>query len=391
MKKIIKTIICLIIIISCSDNNNLLDDIAVRGGYIQFKKVPNLSLNILETDTNGISEELVDPNNNATSYSLALYYNGMEVQNFKTLNSFPNNLQISVTEIVNALGITLEDITLGSKFTFVATIVTPTGTYSGFTPNYDSNNVNQGGDSTVRLKAAGLRDAIEFDIEFFLPPAKKVRGTSFEEVAIGSTSDTYDRNGSNNATGDLINGANPPYVDFTAAGTGADNEIGFNTEYFAVPNISSSSLGFSRERIGVYSLFEDYTEYPDGMKGYHIEDADGGIRITFDTVEIPADKNQSGVSFDVYLNDTSWESRDGLYAYANVVDRSGNSQKIDIVRIFDNDVEAVAGSWRTYVINGSGTGFLRDIQSYQLVIEAQSGATSESFDIDNVLVYVPKD
>ncbi len=391
MKKIVKLTFCLFVLIGCTNDNNLLEDIAVRGGFIQFKEVPNLSLNILEIDTNGISEELIDPNNNANSYSLTLYHNGNEVSNFKTLNSFPSNLEISVTEIVNALGITLADITLGTKFTLVATIVTPTGTYSGLTPNYDANNVNQGGDSTVRLKAAGLRDAIEFDIEFFLPPAKKVRGTSFEEVAIGPNNVGFRRTGGLNETADLTNGVDPPYVDYTATGSSTDNEIGFNTEFFAVPNISSSGLGFRTERIGVYSLFEDYNEYPDGNKGYHIEDPDGGIRITFDTVEIPADKNQSGVSFDIFLNDTSWESRDGIYAYANVVDRSGNAQKIDIVKIYDNDVEAVAGSWRTYVINGSGTGFLKDIKSYQLVIEAQSGATPESFDIDNILVYVTED
>ena len=54
-----------------------------------------------------------------------------------------------------------------------------------------------------------------------------------------------------------------------------------------------------------------------------------------------------------------------------------------------HDIEAIDGSWRTYVINSSGTGFLKNVKSYELVIEAQSGATSESFDIDNILVYVP--
>lgn len=391
MKKIINIVVCFLLLLSCSDDNNLLEDIAIRGGFIQFKSKPTLTFDILKLDSERISEEIIDPNNNAESYSLALYYNSTVVENFKTITSFPANLDISISEIMTALNLTESDIRLNTKFTFVATIVTPTGVYSGFSPNYDSNNVNQGGNSTIRLKAAGLLDAIEFDVEFFLPPPQKVRGTSFEEVTIGATSDSYVRNGSANQTGDLINGATPPFVDFTATGSSTDNEIGFNTEFFAVPNISSSGLGFTRERIGVYSLFEDYEEYPDGTQGYHIEDPDGGIRITFDTVEIPADKEQSGVSFDVYFNDTSWESRDGLNAYANVVYRNGNTERVDIVSVLDNDVEAIAGSWRTFVVNASGTGFLRDVQSYQLVIEAQSGATSESFDIDNILIYVPGD
>lgn len=389
MKRLINISLCFLILLSCSDNNNLLEDIAVRGGYVQFKSKPTLEFNILKLDTEKVSEEIVDPNNNIQSYSLALYHNSTVVENFKTINSFPSNLDITIAEIINALGITEDDVKLNTKFTLVATIVTPTGTYSGFSPNYDSNNVNQGGNTTTRLKSTGLLDAIEFDVTFFLPPPKKVRGTSFEEVAIGAATDTYERNGGLDETGDLTNRDNPPYVDFTATGTGTNDEIGFNTEYYAVSGISSSGLGFSRERIGVYSLFEDYEAYPDGEQGYHIEDADGGIRITFDTVEIPADEVQSGVSFDVYFNDTSWESKDGLYAYANIVYRDNTTAKRDIVELYDNDVEAVAGSWKTFVINSSGTGFLKNVKSYELVIEAQSGATTESFDIDNIVIYVP--
>ena len=56
-----------------------------------------------------------------------------------------------------------------------------------------------------------------------------------------------------------------------------------------------------------------------------------------------------------------------------------------MVNIFDDDVEAVAGVWNTY-----NTGFMKNVRSYQLVIEASSGATPESFDIDNIIVYEPK-
>jgi hypothetical protein len=386
MKKItIKLIICFFIFTGCFDDNNLLEDIAVRGGFIQFEEVPRLNLNILATDTEIISEKLIDPNNNATSYSLALMHNGTVVNDFRVLTSFPTTLDFTIAELTSALGITLDDLNLDSKFTFVATIVTPTGTYSGLTPDYDSNNVNQGGNSTVRLKAAGLRDAIEFDVTFFQPPAKTVRKASFEEVAIGETTDTYDRNGGNNETGDLINGANPPYVDYTAVGTSATDELGFNTEYFAVSGISSSGLGFARERIGVFSLFEDYDEYPDGTKGYHIEDPDGGIRITFDTVTIPSGQNNSGVSFEVYFNDSSWESKDGLKAYVNVTTTTG-SRVIEMANLYDDDIEAVAGKWVTF-----NTGFLKGILTYELVLEPSSGATPESFDFDNILIYVPED
>ena len=247
MKHIYKYLFCLVLVLGCTDDNNLLEDIAERGGFIQFKDVPTtLDINILELDTAAISEPLIDPNNNATSYSLTLYFDGTVVNDFIVIRSFPTNLELSVSDFTSALGITNDDIELDTKFTLVATVVTPTGTYSGFSPSYDSNNVNQGGDTTVRLKSAGYRDAIEFDVTFFQPPAKTIRMTSFEEVAIGAVTDTYDRNGGNDENGDLLNGAMPPFVDYTAVGTSASNEIGFNTEYFAVPDISTSGLGFIR-------------------------------------------------------------------------------------------------------------------------------------------------
>ncbi|WP_190811345.1 hypothetical protein [Flagellimonas sp. S3867] len=386
MKKIIKILSCFFLIMGCSDDNNLLEDIAVRGGFVQFVDVPDLNFNILEADSQTISARLVDPNNNITSYSLSAVYDGNVANNIVEITSFPADLNLSVGDILSSLGITNSDLSLSEGITLVAMVTTPTGVFSGETPAYDENNVNQGGDSTVRLKATGLKDAIEFDVTFFLPPAKTIRSTSFEEVAIGpNTDDVYDRNGGNDETGDLINGINPPFVDYTAVGTGADNEIGFNTEYFAIPGISSSSLGFSEERIGVYSLFEDYEAYPDGTQGYHIEDADGGIRITFDTVDVPAGQNNSGISFQAFFGDTSWESEDGIHAFVNITTDSGNDT-IDMVDIFDDDVEAVAGVWNEY-----NTGFLQGVRSYQLVIEASCGATTESFDFDNIVVFEPED
>lgn len=385
MKRFIKIVVCFLVLLGCSDDNNLLEDIAVRGGFIQFEEVPTLSLSILDYETTDVSEALIDPNNNATSYSLALYYEDMVVNDFIVLNSFPANLNISVSDIVNALGITNDDITSNTAFTFVATIVTPTGTYSGFSPDYDENNVNQGGDSTVRLKASGLRDAIEFDITFFTPLGKTIRGTSFEEVAVGPEDATYTRNGGANETGDLINGANPPYVDYTAVGSSAEDEIGFNTEFVAVDNISSSSLGFTSERIGVTTALEDVDPFPDGTHAFHMEDADGKIRITFDTVDVPVGQENSGVSFQYFLRTTSWETLDGIIAYANITTDDG-SDVIQLIHKLDDDAEEVEGTWNT-----ANSGYLLGVRSYELVIEIQSGHDTEDIYIDNVIVFEPED
>ena len=168
-----------------------------------------------------------------------------------------------------------------------------------------------------------------------------------------------------------------------AAGSSVENELGFNSEYVASPGISSSSLGFSSERIGVTASLENFVAYPDGKQAFHSEDADGTIKITFDTVNVPAGQANSGVSFQAFFGDTSWEEKDGIVAYLNVTKDSGN-EVIEIVRLFDDNIENIAGKWNEF-----NTGFLKNIRSYQLVIEISSGATPEYFYIDNVIFYEP--
>lgn len=379
MKHIYKYLAYFILIVGCSDDNNLLEDIAVRGGFIQFDEVPELSFNILELDTAILSTKLIDPNNNIISYSLALIHDGTVVNDFVVLTSFPAILEIAISDITSALGLTNDDVKSNSKFSFLATIVTPTGTFSALTPNF-VNGVNTGGDTASRLKSSSVRDAVEFDIIFFTPPGKMIKGTSFEEVAVGDDSAKYTRNGENNEDGDLVNGTNPPFVDFISTG----NEIGFNSEFVAVPNISTSSLGFSSERIGVTTALEDVQPFPDGTQAFHMEDADGAIRITFDTVDVPVGQENSGVSFQYFFRSTSWESKDGIIAYANITTDSG-SEVVEIIHRLGSDANEVEGVWNT-----ANSGFLKGVRSYELVIEIQSGHDSEDIYIDNVIVFEPK-
>lgn len=379
MKNIYKYLFSLLIVFACNNDDNLLEDVAVRGGYIQFNEAPTLVFNILELDTSVITEQLIDPNNNATNYSLALYYDGNVINDFVVINSFPAELSFSINDITSALGITIDDIVQSTKFTFVATITTPTGIYSGFSPDLDDNNVNQGGDTSVRLKSAGLLDAIEFDVAFFTPPGKTIKGTSFEEVAVGDENALYTRNGGANEDGDLINGANPPFVDFVSTG----GEIGFDSEFVGVPNISTSSLGFTSQRIGVTTALEDVDPFPDGTQAFHIEDPDGAIRITFDIVNVPAGVEDSGISFQYFLRTTSWETLDGIKAYANITTDSG-AEVIQLLDALDDNAEEVEGVWNT-----ANSGFLKGVRSYQLVIDLQSGHHTEDIYVDNVIVFEP--
>lgn len=382
MKKNIKFLMGWLLVVGCTNEYNTFQDITDRGGYIAFTEEPRLSFNILKLDSEVFTGTLYDPNENATGYILSMIYDDeVVVENLFTTSTFPTTLEFSIAEILEMLDLTGDEIGLGDKITFVAKVTTPLGTFDGRSPDYDFNNINQGGDTTDRLKEPGHYNAMEFSIGFYQPPGIKIRGTSFEEVPIGAQDAVYIRNGGNDETLDLVNGDAPPYVDYMAKGNGKDDEIGFDSEYIAITDISTSSLGFSEERIGVFSLLEEYEAYPDGTKGFHVEDADGAIRITFDTVEVPEGQNNSGISFEIFFGDTNWEELDGLYAYANIT-TDDDSSVLELANIFNNDVEAVAGQWLE--IN---SGFLKGIRSYQLVIQIQSGATPESFDLDNIMVY----
>lgn len=385
--KRIQLILGIVLVLGCAHENNTLEDITFRGGYVKFSEAPNLSFNLFKLDTEVFTATIQDPNENASSYTLSAVYEEGEAiaENLVEVSSFPYTLELSIGEILEALGITKDDIELTDRITFIATVVTPTGTFNGMSPDYDYNNINQGGNTTNRLKQVEHNNAMEFTIGFYQPQGKKIRGTSFEELPVGGEDDVYDRNGGNNETLDLINGAAPPYVDYVAKGTGPDDELGFDSEYLAIPNISDSSIGFSEERIGVVSLFEDYDEYPDGVQGYHSEDADGAIKITFDTVDVPEGQDNSGISFEVFFGDTNWEELDGIHAYANITTDNGDGV-LELINIYDNDVEAVAGQWLEV-----NSGFQKGIRSYQLVIQIQSGATPESFDLDNIIVYEAED
>ncbi|RUA18969.1 MAG: hypothetical protein DSY83_01215 [Flavobacteriia bacterium] len=369
----------------CANEFNTFQDITDRGGYIAFTEEPRLSFNILKLDTEVFSATLFDPNENATGYTLTVIYDDVMVENVFQTTTFPATLEFTIAEILEMFNLTEDDIGLADRITFVAKVTTLDGVFDGRSPDYDFNNINQGGDTTDRLKYPGQHNAMEFFFSFYQPPGRKIRGTSFEEVPVGPDDAVYDRNGANDETLDLVNGVDPPYVDYVSKGTGTDDELGFDSEYIAITNISESSLGFSEERIGVTALLESFEAYPDGTQGFHSEDADGAIKITFDTVQVPEGQNNSGISFQVFFGDTSWEELDGIHAYANITTDEGNNV-LELISAYNNDVETLAGRWQEV-----NSGFLKGIRSYQLVIQIQSGATPEFFDLDNIIIYEPEE
>ena len=384
MKHIYKWFFCVLLISCNSNDNNLLEDATVRGGFIQFVEVPKeFSFNLLNIEDFNIDTKLIDPNSNASSYSLTLFYNDIEIPDFIVLNAFPTTLSINIQMIVDALGLSLEDIDTSTEFKFLATVVTPKGSFTGVPPDFNAEtNENEGGNTVARLLEAGLKDAMDFSIRFFLPPPYALRYTSFEEPEGANEGVKYVRNGGSDETGDLINGVNPPFVDYVAVGNTRDDEIGFDSEYISTGNTAGN--GFVEEEIGVTNQLFHFDAYPDGDQGFKLEDIDGNFRINFDKVVVPAEENKSGVQIRVWFKETTWESSDSLHIYANVEGPNG-PEVIDIVDFIGPDINSMRGFWATF-----DTGFLSDITSYQVIIDAEMNVGAEDMYFDNLVIYVPE-
>jgi len=353
----------------------------VRGGFIQFVELPESSFNLLKINELNLTAELVDPNNNATQYALALVYEGVQIDEFISVTSFPSTLNITGKMILDALSLTPADLSLDTEFEFVATVTTPTGVYSALTPNFNRDtNTQEGGNTANPLFSPGEKNAMIFKIRFFIPPPKKLRGTSFETPFAAPTDDAdYIRTAGNDDEGELMNNPGERHVMHVAAGNGVDDEIGFKSEFF-----SNGSGGFSNEEIGVTRKTEDVLSYVDGEQGFQLEDVDGLYRLTFDRVAIPSNLTTTGVQIQAFFRSTSWEDNDTIRIYA-LVERDGSTETLELLNIFGDGIDELEDKW-----NLVDSGFIDGVTAYTLIIDSEIDSGSEEFYFDQMLVYVPE-
>lgn len=370
-------------LVACSsDYESLLDDITVKGGFIQFEKTPsNLYYNFLNIQDFVLTAPLRDPNNNAIGYSLTLNYEDQSIENFYSLSSFPATMTIDIQMILDALGLTIGDIDETAQFNFVADVTTPEGVYSGLTPDFDHDvNEEAGGNTAVNLLGGGYKNAMDFTVNFFIPPPKKLRGTSFEEpFAAADPGADYTRSDVD-VDREMLNNPGERHVMHIATGTGEDDEVGFRAFFF-----NNGDSGFTNEEIGVTMKTEDVASYPDGVQGYQIEDVDGLWRLEFDKVAIPAGIEQTGIQIKFFPRSTSWESSDTLHIYAEVESPAGVFSTIDLVDISGSGINDLEDKWNT-----ASSGFLDGIVSYKLFVDTELNSSSEEMYFDEMLVYVPE-
>ncbi|TXN36776.1 hypothetical protein FVB32_00380 [Flagellimonas hymeniacidonis] len=381
MKKIY-VLMLLVFGISCNDTSDVLGENFTRGGLVVWEEVPEtFRLNFLDIETVEFSHGVEDPNDNIISYDLDLTYGDITVDQFITITTFPNTLTITGLDILAALNLTPEEVDVSVPLEFVATVNTTNGVFSAAATDFDSStNTNNGGEGGPELfDNPGFNQAVNFSLNFFLPPPKKLRGTSFEEPF--GNDERYTKPGGETESEELTNNPGERAVMYTAVGTGVDDEIGFKTEVFFV----DGDLGFTSERIGVSTDAEAVGgQFVDGVQGYQIEDIDGLLRLTFDRVPVDNVANpSSGVQIQYFAEEDDHESGDNLTITAFIERAGGETETLELLNISGTDIDnGLEGRW---ILVDSG--FLTDIVAYTLIMETNIDSGNEDIYFDQMLVY----
>lgn len=208
-----------------------------------------------------------------------------------------------------------------------------------------------------------------------------VAGTSFEEEPIveGVNDLQYVDTGDANVAHDLINNPLQTPVD-QSGGT----ELGVDATY--TPYDTPSDGLTDGDFVGVTNFTGTVGAFTDGVQGYQIQDSDGNMIVTFETVDL-SDYINNSVSIDYFLQETGWEYSDGannsgsdvIRIYVNDLTNATEIDILDTNAAGDIDDQGIEDMWIT------GTTDLPNNIDAQLVIEFRSNSSSEAMFIDNII------
>ena len=198
----------------------------------------------------------------------------------------------------------------------------------------------------------------------------------FETEATGGFYTATDTDGSVLADGaevDLVNNGQAT-VDSTAASEGL---LGFDLSWVNTRGGSGISDG---DYIGVTDFTGDVSQFSEGAQGYEMQDADGLLRLTFDTVDLSAraDSTVVKISLDAFVNDTGWEADDlvSIYVETNL----GTVMLLDTTGADIDDLD-IEGIWQNLSVTLGA-----DVTEATLVVELDSNSSAENLYIDNVTI-----
>jgi len=268
MKKIVIYIVLILSIFSCNDtNNNLFEDITERGGFVLFKEFISNVHDIAGDNDVVINGEIIDPNNNAMRYTLAIQTDGGLTNPIVTVTSFPGNIFVTRQMIVDALGLA-DASELPLNVNFIGTVTTANGTFSGEAIDFDTTTNSQSGGNTQVDAFFIPKQALRFTVIMFQQfPQNEVVVTP-----IRSSSDDAEEVAFNPAPvppGDPVGEMDLGSSDLELGETSSDDgiqHIGLRFTLIGIPRgstITAANIQFEADREGSNPV--EYTLYAENV------------------------------------------------------------------------------------------------------------------------------
>ena len=182
IKKTAYLLLIILSIYSCTEPDKFNNPVFYgleNGAFPRFKDAsPSETILLTDLLENGyVSQQVIDSNDNILEYNLTMTANisgnVTTVDNFKTITTFPSNLEITAEDIADALQIPVSFINYGDSFNFIAKATRNDGVvFTGEAPSYDAgettivgDEVVSGGntDSTLNNPSTGYFSAMKFN------------------------------------------------------------------------------------------------------------------------------------------------------------------------------------------------------------------------------------
>ncbi|BBO92175.1 VPLPA-CTERM sorting domain-containing protein [Desulfosarcina ovata] len=194
--------------------------------------------------------------------------------------------------------------------------------------------------------------------------------TSFEEPSTGlQYTDTGDA-GTDHA---LASNSGEMVVNYTSTG----GELGFSSYYTNTRGDVGLTDG---DYVGVTTYTPTTsTSYTDGTQGFEMQDADGMMTLTLDTVDLTGYTDTS-VSLDLFVAETGWESTSSAFDIIQAYLTMNDGTVIDLLNTTGSDIDdlGIEGYWMTLTEDLSG------YTSATLSISLDSNAATEAIYVDNI-------
>lgn len=169
-------------IAACEDEDkNNFDSFSKSGAFVRFEEPFPTVVDVSSLDqiaAVAITAVIENPNNTVANYSISVgaTISGVVIEQtplISDITTFPATVNLTMTEIANALGLDTADIGFGDTFEFVGTATNTDGTvYTAERQNFDRETkvVTGGNNSADLIDELGYRNAFEFGFAIPCPP-----------------------------------------------------------------------------------------------------------------------------------------------------------------------------------------------------------------------------